>query len=586
MRPSTMSIDVDTIIRGGIVVDGTGAPARHSDVGVRDGRIVAVGDVDASAAVTIDADGLVVTPGFLDLHTHYDAQLFWDPACSPSPLHGVTTVISGNCGFTLAPVQPGDERFLTRLLARVEGIPLEALEAGVEFSWSTYPEMLDAIEARGLGVNVGLMVGHAAIRRSVMGEAASTDAASPEQLAAMCAVLDEAVAAGGLGLSTATVATQVDGDGRPTPPTFATREEFLALAAVCGQHPGTCLEFTPGSYLRGFSSEDAQLMADMSAAADRHLNWNPVLVNRADPDLWRRQLAVCDVARARGGWVVPFVGPQNGPMQHDFLGAYVFRALPGWGDVFELPPPERTRALADPAVRARLRAALAAESAGLAVTLRDAWGRYVVNEVHDDALRPLVGRSVAELAAERGIDPFDAILDVAVAGNLEVGFVRYPYPSDDEWLRTTRAEVFRDERVILGASDAGAHLDMMVGADFPTRALRELVHDQGVFTLEEFVQRLTDAPARLFGLRDRGRVTAGCVADLVLLDPATVGASPPRTEHDLPAHSPRLTTSATGVHHVLVGGTAVVRDGALTGALPGRLLRSGRDTKTVRASEQ
>jgi N-acyl-D-aspartate/D-glutamate deacylase len=574
---------LDVLIRNGSVVDGTGAAARPADVGVRDGRIVELGRTDESARRTIDADGLTVLPGFVDLHAHYDAQVFWDQSLSPSPLHGVTTVVGGNCGLTLAPVEAGDEDFLTRLLARVEAIPVEALTAGVAFRWNTFAEFLDVVESLPLGLNIGFMVGHSAIRRAVMGAAASSDEASPEQLDAMRTLLSGAIAAGGLGFSTANVVTQVDGDGRPTPPNFATRDEFVGLSEVCGWHPGTSIEFIPGSFLRGFSDEDIDLMADMSAAANRHLNWNTPLVNKTAPDLYQRQLMASDVAAERGGRVVPMFMPQNGPTQQDFLRGYVFRALPGWGWLFDLPVDERIRALEDPAARDRLRAALDAETTGLAVTMRSAWGDYYVNEPADPALRHLEGRRVGDIARERGITDFDAALDVAVAAKLEVGFVRYAYSADDEWTSAARVDVLRDPRVVLGASDAGAHMDMMVGADFPTRCLGELVREKSIFTLEELIHQFTEVPARLYGLRDRGTLTVGAWADIVLLDPDKVDAGPLHTVRDLPAGAPRLVTESAGIHRVLVSGTEVAVEGEITDERPGHLIRSGRDTDTVLA---
>jgi N-acyl-D-aspartate/D-glutamate deacylase len=574
---------LDVLIRNGNVVDGTGAAARPADVGVRDGRIVSLGRTDESARRTVDADGLTVLPGFVDLHAHYDAQVFWDQSLSPSPLHGVTTVVGGNCGLTLAPVEPGDEDFLTRLLARVEAIPVEALTAGVAFRWNTFAEFLDVVESLPLGLNIGFMVGHSAIRRAVMGAAASSDEASPEQLDAMRALLSGAIAAGGLGFSTANVVTQVDGDGRPTPPNFATRDEFVGLSEVCGWHPGTSIEFIPGSFLRGFSDDDIDLMADMSAAANRHLNWNTPLVNKTAPDMYQRQLQASDIATARGGRVVPMFMPQNGPTQQDFLRGYVFRSLPGWGSVFDLPADERIRALADPAVRDRLRAALDAERTGLAVTMRSAWGEYFVNEPADPALSHLQGRRVGDIARERGITDFDAALDIAVEAKLEVGFVRYAYSSADEWTSAARVDVLRDPRVVLGASDAGAHMDMMVGADFPTRCLGELVREKSIFTLEEMIHQFTEVPARLYGLRDRGTLTVGSWADIVLLDPDKVDAGTLHTVRDLPAGAPRLVTESAGIHRVLVSGAEVAVEGEITDERPGHLIRSGRDTDTVPA---
>jgi len=581
-----LDVIFDLVVRNGRVVDGTGAPARAADVGIRAGRIAEIGDLgdlDQSAHRTIDADGAVVAPGFVDLHSHYDAQVFWDPTLSPSCLHGVTTVVAGNCGLTLAPAAPEDRDYLSRLLARVEAIPLDALTAGVAYTWRTYPEFLDVVASRPLGPNIGFMVGHSALRRAAMGPAASARAATADEIEVMCTLLDEALAAGGFGFSTATVATQVDGDGRPTPPNFATREEFVALSEVCGRHAGTSIEFIPGTFLSGFSDDDVDLMATMSAVANRPVNWNTPLVNKATPELYRRQLAATDAAKAQGGRVVPLYMPQNGPIQQDFLHGYVFRALPGWGWVFDLDGPERVKALADPGTRAELRAALDAETQGLAVTMRGAWGRYRVNDVRPPELAHLEGRRISDLARENGTTDFDAVLDVAVAARLEVGFVRDTHDADDDWWQAARIDVLKDPRVVLGASDAGAHTDMLVGADFPTRCLAELVRERGVFTLEELVHQFTDVPARLYGLTGRGRIEPGAWADLVIFDPATVGAGPLRTAHDLPAGASRLLTEPEGVHEVLVAGETLVTGGRATPARPGRVLRSGRDSETVYA---
>jgi N-acyl-D-aspartate/D-glutamate deacylase len=576
----------DVAITGGHVIDGSGSAAYRADLGIRDGRVVEVaigGGLQEHSTRIVKADDLMIMPGVIDVHTHYDAQLHWDQTCSPSPLHGVTTVVSGNCGLTLAPVSRGDEEFLSALLARVEAIPLEAMQAGVEFRWSGFPELLNHMDRCGYGLNVALMVGHAAVRRSVMGEAASHTEADDVQIRTMCDLLEESLQAGGFGLSTATVMTQVDADGRPSPPSFANTQEMLSLAAACGRHEGTSLEFIPGSYLRGFSREDSELMADMSATANRPLNWNLVLVNREDPELHHRQLHATDTARTRGGRVVPLAMPQNGQLQQEFLNGYVFRRLPGWTELFDLDIPARTRALADPQTRVRMREALESESSGLAVTLRRAWGRFVVNETEEASIRHLVGRTIGSIAAERGVSDFDAILDVAVAAELRVGFVRHAYPQDDPWVRTARQEVITDDRVVLGASDAGAHLDMMVGGDYPTRALSELVRDQGIFTLEELVHRLTDVPARLYGLKDRGRIYPGAWGDLVVFDPERVGATPMHTVRDLPDGASRLVDEGIGIDRVMVAGRDVVRGGEFTGTLPGHVLRSGRDSETVAA---
>jgi N-acyl-D-aspartate/D-glutamate deacylase len=573
---------LDVVVRGGIVVDGSGRPSEPGDVGIRDGRVVALGRVNEDAGRTIDAAGLVVAPGFVDLHAHYDAQIFWDPWCSPSPLHGVTTVVAGNCGLTLAPAAPADRDFLTRLLARVEAIPVEALQAGVAYEWETYPQFLDVVEARRKGVNIGFLVGHSALRRAVMGEDASARAARPEELDAMCRLLSGALAAGGMGLSTANVMTQVDGDGRPTPPNFATRDELVTLAEVCGRHPGTSIEFIPGSFLVGFSDEDVELMSAMSAAANRIVNWNTPLVNRAAPELYERQLRSSDHAAANGGRVVALYMCQNGPTQQDFHDGYVWRTLPDWGFLFALPHESRVAALRDPAVRARLRAGLDSVERGLAVTSRTTWGLHVVNEA-PPAMAGCNGRRIADIAAERGVSEFDVVCDLAVEADLAIGFVRYTHTHGDEWSEGARRSLLHDDRVVLGASDAGAHMDMMVGADFTTRSFGDLVRTKGIFGVEEMVRRFSDEPARLYGLRDRGRLAVGAHADVVVFDPATIDAGPLTTRRDLPGGAARLTTDSVGVHWTLVGGRPVVEDGRLTDATPGSLLRSGRDVDTVTA---
>jgi N-acyl-D-aspartate/D-glutamate deacylase len=276
---------------------------------------------------------------------------------------------------------------------------------------------------------------------------------------------------------------------------------------------------------------------------------------------------------------------QNGPTQQDFLRGYVYRSLPGWGWLFDLPVPERIAALRQPETRKRLRDALDAETTGLAVTMRSSWGQHIVNDVRDPELRHLEGRRISDIAAERNVSDFDAVIDVAVAANLEVGFVRYSFGNADEWTTKARTEVLKDPRVVLGASDAGAHMDMMVGADFPTRCLGELVREKSIFTLEEMIHQFTEIPARLYGLRDRGRIEPGTWADLVVFDPATVDAGPLRTVNDLPAGASRLMTESVGVHHVLVAGQALVEDNKVTGVRAGRLLRSGRDNDTVLARE-
>ncbi len=574
---------LDLVIRDGLVVDGRGGAGRRADVAVTDGRVQVVGTVGDRARREIDAAGRVVSPGFVDVHTHYDAQLFWDPGASPSPLHGVTTVVAGNCGLSLAPARPGDVDFLVRMLSRVEAIPLESLQEGVPFSWQSFPELLDTIDGMELVPNVGYLAGHSAIRRAVMGERASSVAASATELRSMTEVLDEALAAGALGFSSSTSATQRDGDGAPTPPNWATREEFVALARACGSYPGTSVEFIPESSAYGFTSDDLELMAAMSVAAGRPLNWNSVLLNYpAIPDLCDRQLASADAGRAAGGCVVPMIIPHNFRVRTDFLESDVgFRSVPGFDRVFSLDRDRRVRALADPSVRAELKSHLEGARLGSNAMFRDTLADQLVSDTGDPSLAPLIGCRVADIAAGRGSDLVETFFDLAVESRLDIGFVRHLAPAGDAEQRARRRRVLRDPRVVLGASDGGAHVRGVLNVEYSTACFAELVRDDDVFTIEELVQELADVPARLYGLSGRGRLEPGAWADVVIFDPDVIAPSPVSLVRDLPGGAARLFSHGVGIDAVLVRGVEVVHGGAFTGATPGRLLRSGRDTATT-----
>jgi N-acyl-D-aspartate/D-glutamate deacylase len=556
---------LDLLVRGGQVVDGTGAPARRADVGIRDGRVVAVGGVDEPAARVVDADGLVVSPGIIDLHTHYDVQALWDPAVTPSPLHGVTTVIGGNCGFSIAPLGPEHVEYVMRMMARVEGMALEALEAGPAWEWHTFGEWLDRFDGN-LAVNAGFLAGHSTIRRVVMGDDATTAAATADQIAEMVRLLHESLAAGALGFSSSLGEAHTDGDGNPVPSRAAGFDEFLALAGAVRDHAGTTLEFIAA--MGEIPPDRAELMADMSLAADRPLNWN-LLGSLSPTEVYEQQLTSCDLAAAKGATVVALALPDLLRMRS----GGILRSLPGWGEVLALPDDERRRALRDDALRAQLRAGFdVARERGLAGVMQ-----WELVELPD-------GRSVADVATERGTDAVDVLLDVVLPDSLPLTTV---FPSlvpslgvtDESW--RVRGEIWRDDRVVLGGSDAGAHVDVMCHANYPTVVLGELARERGLFTLEDAVRRITDVPARLLGLRDRGRVAAGAHADLVVFDPVTIGTRPAETRHDLPGGAPRLYAEAVGIDRVIVGGETIVERGVLTGAQPGTLLRSGVDTDTV-----
>jgi len=570
---------LDLVIRGGTVVDGTGAPARRADVGVSDGRVVAIGRVDEQAARTVDADGLMVAPGFVDLHTHYDAQLFWDPSASPSPLHGVTTVLGGNCGFSLAPAGEGHGAYLTAMLARVEGMPLAALKAGLDWDWATFGDWLDRLEGR-VGVNAGFLVGHSTLRRLVMGEDAVGEPASNGQVAAMVDGLGAALGDGAIGFSTSQAHTHHDGSGRPVPSRSAARSELEALAAAVRGHPGTTVELVLSGSLNGFTDEEVDLMTTLSLLADRPVNWNVLGVSAANPAAAAHQLAASDAAARRGATVVALTLPHTMRIRLSFATGIILDGLPGWREVMALPVAERLAALSDPDVRRRLDEGARSDEAGILRGLVT-WKRLVLEETFAPENAGYEGRTVADVAAERGQEPFDALLDVVVADGLRTG-LRPPMPeSDEDWV--LRGKIWDDPRTVVGGSDAGAHLDTMCGAVYSTSLLGDGVRRHGLLTWEEAVRQLTDVPARLYGLRRRGRLAEGWWADAVVFDPETVGPGPERTRDDLPGGASRLYAEATGVEHVVVNGTEVVRHGTFSGELPGQVLRSGRDTDTVTA---
>ncbi|MER5576786.1 N-acyl-D-amino-acid deacylase family protein [Streptomyces massasporeus] len=572
---------LDHVIQGATVVDGTGAPAYTADVGIRDGRIAVVGTVTEEARSVEDATGLVLTPGFVDPHTHYDAQLFWDPYATPSLNHGVTTVAGGNCGFTLAPLhpdRPGDADYTRRMMSRVEGMALVALEEGAPWNWHSFGEYLDALEGR-IAVNAGFMVGHCALRRYVMGPEAVGGQPTQEQLAAMVRLLREAMDAGAWGLSTTQSSSHSDGDGQPVASRHAQPAELLALSRAVGECEGTQIEAIVAGCLDQFSDAEIDLFVEMSAVAGRPLNWNVLTIDAAVPERVPRQLLASEQARKAGGRVVALTMPILTPMNMSLGTFCALNLIPGWGPVLGLPVPERIEKLRDPQVRAELLRRARSKEAGVFRRLSN-FGRYVIGDTYSEANAGLTGRVVNDIAEERGQEPFACLVEICANDGLRT--VLWPMPTDNDpasW--ALRAQTWRHEDVLLGGSDAGAHLDRMCGAPYTTRFLGDCLRGRKLVGLEQAVKMLTDDPARLFGLRERGQVREGWHADLVLLDPERIDAGPATLVHDLPGDSPRLDSRALGVRAVWVNGVEAIRDDVVTGAVPGRVLRSGRDTETV-----
>jgi N-acyl-D-aspartate/D-glutamate deacylase len=413
-----------------------------------------------------------------------------------------------------------------------------------------------------------------------MGERAVGGAADAGDIAGMEAALHAALEDGALGFSTSQVHTHNDGDGQPVPSRAAAREEMERLAAAVRQHEGTTVELIVAGCLNGFSEDDIDFLSTMSLLADRPVNWNVLGVSAMNPDGAWGQLAAGSAASARGATVLALTLPHTMQLRLSFEHGAILDGLPGWREVFALAVPERMTALSDRATRRRLDAGAQSDEAGILRHLA-VWDRLIIDETFAPENAGLEGKTVGEVAHQRGLTPFDALLDVVVADGLRTGLRPPMGESEEDW--ALRAKVWQDPRAIVGGSDAGAHLDTMCGAIYSTSMLGDGVRKRGLLSWEQAVRLLSDVPARLYGLRDRGRLVQGGFADVVVFDPTTIGHGAVRTRDDLPGGASRLYADAVGVGHVLVNGTEIARDGAFTGVTPGRVLRSGRDTDTVHA---
>jgi N-acyl-D-aspartate/D-glutamate deacylase len=565
---------LDLLISGGSLVDGTGAPAIHADIGIRGGRIVAVGQNDESSYRSIEADGLVVAPGFVDIHTHYDVQVFWDHTLSPSPLHGVTTVVGGNCGFSVAPLTTVDRDYLMQMLARVEGMPLDAVQRGAPWDWQSTSEYLDGLEGT-LTPNAGFLIGHSAIRRAVMHDDAIGRLATSDQIYAMQDLLRQSLAAGGLGFSSTWSPTHNDHNGDPVPSRHADRNELLALCAVVGEFPGTTLEFIPD--IAPFDDISFDLMAAMSRCARRPLNWNVLQVYAQNAEVVDHQLSGSDYAASRGGEVIALTLPDSFRTWLNFRTGFLLDLLPGWGDLMGLPDDEKLVMLADPLGRTKMDQL--AQSAPESTRNLAHWGKYSLAETVSEKYRPFVGQPLEGIAKTLRSDPWNTLADILLADGLKT-VIASPDRGQSALSWARRVDVWRDPRAVVGASDAGAHLDMIDSFSYCTTLIARAVHEQGLLSIEEAVHLLTEIPAKLYGLRDRGRIQEGWIADLVVFDPDSVGPRPIETRYDLPGGAGRIYGGADGIEHVIVGGVEATCRGEFTGSQSGRVLRSGRDTDT------
>ena len=464
----------DLLLRGGTVVDGTGAAAFSADVAISEGRIAEVGqDLSGTATRVIDARDRIVAPGFIDIHTHFDAQVIWDPALASTTRHGITSVVAGNCGFTVAPVRPSDGDFIIQMLARVEGMPADALREGLSWEWESFGEYLDRLRGR-IAVNYAAQIGHSSLRRYTMGDAAFERAATDGELAEMAALLRDAVASGARGFSTSTSPTHNDSHGRPVPSRLAERTEFLALAEAArgGAHP--LIGISPGSKFVGINPDERSLMIEMGKRSGAVVHWNPLVYSDAYPDLHARTLELSDEARAAGARIVGVYNPgPPGPTRVDLKSGFLFESLPHWKEVLRLSVDDRCKALDDPEVRKGLRADFEDDSkmGHMTARLRKMWPVLTVTTVSSGANQKYLGRTVGAIASEEGSEPLDTMLDLAVRDRLDTVFMNDNATPSDPAANEAMLTLAHHEDVVFGGSDAGAHLDFMSNEPLPSRAL-------------------------------------------------------------------------------------------------------------------
>ncbi len=561
-------MDYDLKIVGGTVIDGSGAERFRGDVALRDGRVAAVGEVSGSAARTIDAEGCVVAPGFIDIHSHYDAQVMWDRMLTISPWHGVTSVVMGNCGFGVAPAKPDNRLLLMQMLENVEGMSLDALEEGLDgCRFESFSEYLDAIEARGTAVNVGAMVGHSAVRLDVMGLDSTERSARPDEVEAMARVVGEAIAAGALGFSSSTSRLHVGFAGKPVPSRLADMaSETIPLAEAVGRNGGGVVQITNGI------EPDFAAFEKLARAAGT-VTWTALLTRIGDDSLHERHRELAARQYADRLPIHPQVSCRPLTMEFQFAAPFPFDRLDSFNRATVADADGKRKILADPAFRAAVKRELAEGAA----TEPQTWALVMALEsleVSACAERPeLEGRLVSEAAAEQGVDPIDLAFDLAVSSGLETRF-RIPLANTNE---SAIATLLTEPFTVLGLSDAGAHASQLCDACFATHLLGRWVRDKGALTLEQAIDQLCARPAAIFGLAGRGRLAPGCAGDVAVFDPETVGPGPLERVYDLPAGADRLISTPTGVRAVVVNGTVLRRDNeTLLGAddpMPGHLLR-------------
>jgi len=560
----------DLVVRNGTVIDGSGMPRFRADVGVRGGRIEAIGRIRDRARQVIDADGQVVTPGFVDGHTHMDAQIFWDPLGTPSCYHGITTAVMGNCGFTLAPCAAEDKHLVVRNLQRAEDIPPAAMEAGIRWNWTTYPEYLEAVEALPKGINYASYVGHSAIRTFVMGERAFEEAAGEDDLRAMEQQVRDAIRAGAVGFTSSRTPSHETPDGRPVASRKATWDEVRRLVGAMGELNAGIFEIAGEGVDRKAGDPHVRdwhtRLRDLAVESGRPVTFG-LFSRRTSPGTWKRYLELLDETAAAGGRMFAQAHSRSLSALLSFRTQMPFDRLPVWRDVRKLPLEEQARLLRDPEMRRRLVAASGERDDREARGTEARPAEYDWLYVFDTVEGP--HRTVASIARERNQHPAETMIDLALEHDLKLFFLQ-PVANEDQ---DVALEIMRHPRTVTTFSDSGAHVSQLMDSSLQTHLIYHWVRTKQAFTLEQAVRMLTLVPATLWGFHDRGLLREGMAADLLVFDPETLMAERPEVVDDLPAGARRLVQRTRGMAATVVNGEIVLRDGKPTGALPGQLLR-------------
>jgi N-acyl-D-amino-acid deacylase len=552
----------DLLIKNGTVVDGTGAPRMRADIAVVGDRIAAIGKISEGANRVIDASDLIVSPGFVDPHTHYDAQICWDPLITSTSWHGITSVVMGNCGVGVAPCRPESREITAWDLTNVEAIPYESLNKGVTWDWETFPEFLDAAQKRGAAINLGFLAPLTPFRHYVLGKESMERAATPEETKQIAALLSEAMTAGAMGFSTTTLKQHIGYHGTPLGCRLASKDELKAYANVLKQHGKGAIEVALTKKIATVDEGEYELLDMLLTESGRPVTWLAMASTPRHPERALETLKKCEPLINRGG--IPQVLCKPFVSQLDLRNPFTFADNEAWGGVFNQPVEVQKKIYADPDFRRRFRDSLKRPH-----LFTGKWHRVEILEVTNPALKRYEGKTVQEMAEMRGADGLDTFLDLALEDDLNLQYTMQQYHEDGI------QQLITDPRTMIGLSDGGAHVDMLCDAGYATYLLGNWVRKREAVTLEFAIKRITSEPANFFGIRERGQLKQGWKADITIFDYNTVNSARRATmAHDLPGGGRRLVMPAEGIEYTIVNGRMSYQHGKQSGDLAGQVIRS------------